>query len=145
MNGIADQDSPQSAQVLIVGFDSITRRTLYDSIGNEKDLVVSDTDDLHHVMEVQGVSPDVVILIRNEGDNADQIHRIKQHWSSAKVIVVCPSTQASPCVDMIETGVMGVVSKHEMSEQIVEAIRSVLRGCVYCEQCEGQPPSHWFG
>lgn len=149
MIGTNSSESKLFAQVFMVGGDPVLRRAHCELIAHEKDLAVcGEAEDLHDAMKTpEGVTPDVVVLdlTHKDANRADLIHRIRQHWPSAKVIIICPNTQALPCVDMIETGVMGVVSKHEPTEQIVQAIRSALRGCVYCAQSEGQAASHWFG
>jgi len=149
MNGIRSSESQQLAQVFIIEGDPILRRKLRELVAHEKDLAVcGEADELHQTMEeVEGVTPDVVVLdlTHKDGDGADLIHRIRKHWSNAKVVIVSANAEAFPGLDMIEIGVLGVVSRHEVTERIVEAIRSALRGCVFSAPNAGQGASHWFG
>jgi len=142
MIGTSTQESQQLlAQVLIIGSDPPIRRALRELMAHEKDLAVcGEADDLHQAMEaLEGVTPDVVVLdlTHKDGDSADLIRRIRKHWSNAKAVIVSANAEAFPCLDMIEIGVLGVVSKHEATERIVEAIRSALRGCMFCAPKRG--------
>ncbi|MEX2215932.1 MAG: response regulator transcription factor [Phycisphaeraceae bacterium] len=149
MIGTTTRKSMRLTQVLLIESQPNVRRTLSQFIAHEKDLAVcGEAEDVTHAMEMpDDVMPDIAVLdlALADGDGVELAHRIRQRWSSVRIIMICACGEALSCADMVEVGAMGIVSKHEASEQIVEAIRSAMHGHVFCGELVDHAASHWFG
>lgn len=77
--------------------------------------------------------PDVVILdIAMPGLNGlDAGERIKQTHRSLKLIYLSFHTEPNICAEAFRRGASGYIVKHSAAEELVQAIRTVLRGGSY--------------
>lgn len=93
-----------------------------------------------------GARPDVVLvdLALPDGNGLELIGEIAGQWVGVRIIAVSTFDANLYAAKALKAGAMGYVNKHEASDRIVEAMRSVLNNKVYVSNGAGKV-SHWFG
>ena len=118
--------------VFIVEDHPIVRLGLEQLITAESDMqVCGEADTVREAFDyVNAIVPDVVLvdLALKDGTGMDLIRRIASHWVGIKMIVVSTYDAGAYAPDALRAGAVGYVNKHEANDQIVDAIRCVLRG-----------------
>lgn len=134
MNAINRPASSGKAKILIVDDHPIVRSGLRHLIEQEPDLEVcgeanSVGDALARFDEIW---PDLVLLDLSlpDGTGWEVIQHLRQHWLGARILVVSGWDRIN-AADAIEVGAMGFVSKHDASDKLIEAIRTVLNDQTY--------------
>jgi DNA-binding NarL/FixJ family response regulator len=125
------QAAPAKRRILIVDDHPLVRRGLTALINAESDLIVcAEAANPRDGLEaIAGTRPDlaVVDLTFREGDGFDLVRAICAIQDGPSVLVLT-THEAPPHVRRaFAAGASGYVAKHEMTETLLIAIRSVLR------------------
>ena len=122
-------------RILIVDDHPLVRRGLTALINAEPDLVVcaEAANSRDGLAAVDDASPDLVIadLSLGDGDGLDLVRQIRSRRAGPRVLVL--SMHEGPVVvqRVFAARAHGYVAKREMTETLLIAIRSVLRGETY--------------
>jgi len=120
---------------LIVDDHPIVRRGIAQLIRGENDLDVhAEVATAAEAIEVLRQSrPDVVVvdLTLAGGGGLGLIKDMRQWYSDLPILVLSMHDESLHAERTLRAGAMGYVMKHEATDNIVEAIRQVLRGEIY--------------
>lgn len=122
-------------KVLIVDDHPIVRRGLANMIACQTDLEVCGeaADVAEAVQKVETTHPDVVVidLSLKTGHGIELIEQIKARNDPTKMLVSSMHDETLFAERALRAGAMGYITKHEPIENLLEAIRQVLRGEIY--------------
>jgi DNA-binding NarL/FixJ family response regulator len=125
-------------RILIVDDHPIVREGLVARISRQPDMVVcGEAEDVHGALDlINSTRPDLVIvdLSLKSSQGLDLIKRISSSSASTKMLVSSMYDEALYAERTLRAGALGYVNKQEMSEKIIDAIRSVLDGKIYLSQ-----------
>jgi DNA-binding NarL/FixJ family response regulator len=131
----SDAAATKRRRVMIVDDHPIVRRGLADVIACQPDLEVCGeaAGVADAVDEVGRTRPDVVVidLALKDGHGIELIEQIKARDEHAKMLVSSMHDETLFAERALRAGAMGYVSKQEPTENLLEAIRHVLRGEIY--------------
>ncbi|NLE37146.1 MAG: response regulator transcription factor [Pirellulaceae bacterium] len=128
----------KKSRILIVDDHPIVRRGLRELIDDEPDFEVSgeaeDVDDALRMVE--RLSPDVVIvdLSLKESHGIDLIQALKARGEKPKTLVSTMHDELLFAERVLRAGASGYVSKKELPETIIVAVRQILRGETYLSE-----------
>jgi DNA-binding NarL/FixJ family response regulator len=102
-------------------------------LGERADIVETVSDGSMVLEAVQRWRPDVVILDISmpEVSGLEAIRQIRQHQSNAKIIVLTMCADAEIAVEALRAGASGFVLKTASSDELLNALTSVLSGQSY--------------
>ena len=127
--------TPAKRRILIVDGHSLVRRGLAALIDAEPDLIVcaQSADRREGIAAIAVARPDLVIadLSLRDGDGLDLVREIRAGYASLPVLVLSMHGAPLHARRAFTAGASGYVSKQEMTETLLLAIRSVLRGEEY--------------
>ena len=119
-------------KVFIVEDHPVVRHGLEQLISAESDLrVCGEAEGADEAFErIDAARPDIVLidLALKNGNGMELIHRISSTWVGLKMIVVSSYDASAYAPSVLRAGAMGYINKHEAIDQIITAIRCVLRG-----------------
>ncbi len=122
-------------KVLLVDDHPIVRHGLKQLIDQEDDLIVCDeAGDTHTAFEkVNSLKPDVVIVdIHLGGTNGiDLIKNIRAQVGNLPVLVISLHEESLFAERALKAGANGYIMKRELTDQIMFALRKVLKGEMY--------------
>jgi DNA-binding NarL/FixJ family response regulator len=125
-------DSPR--RVLIVDDHPMVRLGLAELIGRESDLAVCGEAGKasQAIQMLEEARPDVVLVDISLEDMSglDLVHLIRQQDPSLRVLVCSMHSEELYAERALRAGASGYVCKSEGSQQVLEAIRTVLKGKV---------------
>jgi DNA-binding NarL/FixJ family response regulator len=129
------QTAPVKRRILIVDNQPLVRRGLRELIDAEPDLTVcaeaaNPRDGLGAIEETQ---PDLVIadLSPSPGDGLELVRTIRSRHAGLRVLVLTTHDMPGRVRRAFAAGASGHVSKQEMTETLLRAMRSVLRDETY--------------
>ncbi|MFV1966022.1 MAG: response regulator [Pirellulaceae bacterium] len=124
-----------SHRLLIVDDHPIVRRGLRELVADEPDLeVCGEADDVASALEqLENVRPDVVVvdLSLKRGHGLELIKAIKAQGKRLKILVSSMHDESLYAEHAIRCGASGYINKQEPPDEIINAIRQVLRGEIY--------------
>ncbi len=127
--------SNKVARILIVDDHPIVRRGLAQLISQEPDLEVCGeaADIADAVEEVRAKSPDLAVIdiSLKSGSGIELIKQIKSMNSAVKLLVSSMYDESLYAERALRAGAMGYINKEQALDNIIDAIRQVLRGRVY--------------
>jgi DNA-binding NarL/FixJ family response regulator len=123
------------ARVLVVDDHPIVRQGLVQLINNEPDLAVcAQADTAHDGMKlIASEKPDVAIVDLSLADKSglEMIKDIKTRFPKLPVLVLSMHDEQLYAERALRAGALGYVMKEEATENVMTAIRSVIRGEIY--------------
>lgn len=130
----AETDTNKS-KILIVDDHPIVRRGLTELINHEEDLVASgQAEGAHQAMEViRGQKPDMAIVdISLKGTSGlELIKDIKTQYPNLPVLALSMHDESLYAERALRAGAKGYIMKQQATEDLIMAIRKVLRGQIY--------------
>jgi len=129
---VASKAPAEKLRVIIVDDHALFRRGLEMVLENEKDIEVvgEATDGQQAVDKTSELMPDVVLMDvrmpRRSGIEATQ--RIKELMPHVKIVVLTNSDEEADLYEAIKAGASGYLLKEISSEEVADAIRSVVQG-----------------
>jgi DNA-binding NarL/FixJ family response regulator len=129
---VASKAPAEKLKVIIVDDHALFRRGLEMVLENEKDIEVvgEATDGQQAVDKTSELMPDVVLMDvrmpRRSGIEATQ--RIKELMPHVKIVVLTNSDEEADLYEAIKAGASGYLLKEISSEEVADAIRSVVQG-----------------
>ncbi len=125
-------------KVLIVDDHPIVRQGLRRLIETEPDLdVCGDVATESQARQaIRDLHPDVVIvdLLLQEGDGMELVRDVSAHHPELPMLVLSMHDEATYAQRLIAEGASGYIMKQEASEQLLTALRTVLRGQRYVSE-----------
>jgi len=122
-------------RILVADDHAIVRAGLKQFIAFEKDMVVAGeaADGMETLAFVRAEECDVVLLdISMPGKNGiDTLRQLKRTRPDLPVLILSAHSEQQFAVSLLRAGASGYVSKESASEQLVAAIRTVIRGAKY--------------
>jgi DNA-binding NarL/FixJ family response regulator len=130
--GRSSQGRPARRRVLIVDDHPLMRRGLVVLIGNEPDLTVSAEAATHRegLEAIASCHPDLVIadLSLGDDDGLALVKDIRSGHQTLPVLVLSVHDAPGHARRAFQAGANGYVSKQEMGETVLTAIRTLLDG-----------------
>jgi DNA-binding NarL/FixJ family response regulator len=129
---VASKAPAEKLRVVIVDDHALFRRGLEMVLENEADIEVvgEATDGQQAVDKTSELMPDVVLMDvrmpRRSGIEAT--HRIKELMPHVKIVVLTNSDEEADLYEAIKAGASGYLLKEISSEEVADAIRSVVQG-----------------
>jgi DNA-binding NarL/FixJ family response regulator len=136
MNFTSNSTNPKKKyKVLIVDDHPIVRRGLAELIAMESDLeVCGEAADMADALKaIESNSPDVAIVdisLKN-GHGLELIEHVKANHGSVKMLVSSMHDEMLFAERSLRAGALGYIPKQEATENLLDAIRHVLRGEIY--------------
>jgi DNA-binding NarL/FixJ family response regulator len=125
-------------RVLIVDDHPIVRRGLAQLVAHEPDIEVCGGADTasYGLRQVEAVRPDLVVvdISLRDSNGIELISQIKARFSEVRTLVWSMFDERVFAERALRAGAMGYISKQEPIEEVVAAIRRVLRGDMYLSQ-----------
>jgi DNA-binding NarL/FixJ family response regulator len=122
-------------KVFIVDDHPIVREGLAQLIAHEPDMeVCGGAEDVSEALErVTAARPDLVVvdISLKESHGIDLIVRLKDRHEGIKMLVWSMFDEKLFAERALRAGAVGYISKQESTDQVVDAIRQVLRGEIY--------------
>lgn len=129
------QAEPAKRRIMIVDDHPLVRRGLKAMINAESDLIVcAEAANPRDGLEaISGAQPDLVIadLSLGQADGLDLVRGISARHKGLPVLVLTMHEAPLHVRRAFAAGASGYVTKRDMTETLLEAIRSVLRGEKY--------------
>ena len=123
------------AQILIVDDHPLVREALTGRIARQADMqVCGEAADVDEAMsQVRKLDPDLVVvdIALKNGNGIDLIKQITSRNDNVKMLVSSMFDESLYADRALNAGAMGYISKQEAPEELIDAIRQVLRGNVY--------------
>jgi DNA-binding NarL/FixJ family response regulator len=132
--------TPNSSKcrVLIVDDHPIVRRGLADMLSEEPDLeVCGEAAGVEEALTVvEANRPDLVVidLSLRSGHGIELVEQIKARFGTVKMLVSSMHDELLFAERCLRAGAMGYIAKQEPSENLLHAIRQVLRDEIYLSQ-----------
>ncbi|MBO0798501.1 MAG: response regulator transcription factor [Blastocatellia bacterium] len=121
-------------QILIVDDHAIVRRGLMQILTDEPDIGVSEAADAHEALKVIGTNAyDLVVLDLDlkSKSGLDLMKEIKREKPELPVLFLSVYPEEQFAVRTLKAGASGFMSKDAAPEELVNAIRKILRGGKY--------------
>jgi DNA-binding NarL/FixJ family response regulator len=118
-------------KVLIVDDHAVVRRGLRQILADERDIEVLETADPREVMPMLKTSPvDLLILDLDlpEKNGLDLLKDVKRLYRRLPVLILSVYPEEQFAVRVLKAGASGFISKDAAPEDLVNAIRKILRG-----------------
>jgi DNA-binding NarL/FixJ family response regulator len=126
---------PAKRRILIIDDHPLVRRGLAALIDAERDLIVCAQAATREdgLRAIAATRPDlaVVDLSLGDGDGLDLIREIRSRYAGLRVLVLTVHVAPRYVQRAFAAGASGYVTKSKMTETLLMAIRSVLRGETY--------------
>lgn len=133
---------PPKQRILLVDDHALLRRGLAMLIGTEPDLVVwAEAASCQAALEVlASAQPELVIadLSLKDGDGLELIKDLKRRYPKLPVLVLSMHEETTYAERALRAGASGYVTKQEMDDTVLVAIRRVLAGEVYISDAMGR-------
>lgn len=130
---------PHMANIMIVDDHPIVANGIQQLIDREPDMKV-----IHSVQDADGaikfiekVTPDLVIVdisLKGSTNGIDLIKSLKKRYPKIKTLVLSMHEENLYAERAIKAGAKGYIMKNDLTDNIVKAIRSILRGNLYLSE-----------
>jgi len=133
---VDDQKPPRPSRILLVDDHSIVRHGLVALLSKEKKMltVCGEAGSCEEARAaVKSLSPDLMIvdITLKDGSGLDLIREIRAANPHIKALVLSMHDESLYAEKALRAGARGYVMKENADEDIVEAIRAILRGELY--------------
>jgi DNA-binding NarL/FixJ family response regulator len=134
----AGASTPEPRRVLILDDHPIVRQGIKLMINFERDLAV--VGEAHSEAEarrlVRELLPDAIIvdLSLAQGDGFNVVRDVSAHFPHIRILVLSMHDEAIYAERLLAEGASGYIMKHAATEQLVTALRTVLRGECYMSE-----------
>jgi DNA-binding NarL/FixJ family response regulator len=136
----------KQARILIVDDHPAVREALAWRIGRHSDLAVcGEAADMAEALRlVADTQPDLAVIdISLKSSNGiDLIKRIKDRSGSVRMLVWSMHSESLYAERSLRAGALGYINKDQATDQIIEAIRRVLKGKVYLSDAMAEKMLH---
>ena len=136
------QNDVRPARIFIIDDHPLVRNGLRMLIDSESDLsVCGETDRIEGAMGlIAKCSPDLAIIDLSlpDGNGIELVNRIKRQHPDISVLVSSMHDESLFAERVLHTGAQGYINKQEAGDQVIEAIRQILRGEVYLSEAMQQ-------
>jgi DNA-binding NarL/FixJ family response regulator len=126
---------PRKHRILIVDDHPIVRRGLRELVADESDFeICGEAEDVAEALVlVDSVCPDIIVvdLSLKDSHGIELIETIKARCEEVKMLVSSMHDELLFAERTIRAGASGYVSKKELPERIIDAMRQILRGEIY--------------
>ena len=123
------------SRLIIIDDHPLFRRGLVSMVNNEPDMLVCAQAEKHHqaLDLIASENPDIatVDISLGESDGLSLIKDIRERFSSLPVLVISMHDESLYAERAIRAGARGYISKQQMDETVLLAIRQVSRGGDY--------------
>jgi DNA-binding NarL/FixJ family response regulator len=127
-----------SARILIVDDHPIVRQGLKLMINAEADMTISGEAQSEQEARdlVRELKPDAVIvdLTLGDGDGFNVVRHLHAHYPEIKVLVLSMHEESVYAERLLAEGASGYIMKQAVTDQLVIALRTVLRGELYLSE-----------
>jgi DNA-binding NarL/FixJ family response regulator len=127
-----------SARILIVDDHPIVRQGLKLMINAEADLTIAGEAQSEQEARdmVRELKPDAVIvdLTLGDGDGFNVVRHLHAHYPEIKVLVLSMHEESVYAERLLAEGASGYIMKQAVTDQLVIALRTVLRGELYLSE-----------
>lgn len=127
-----------SARILIVDDHPIVRQGLKLMINAEADLVIAGEAQSEQEARdlVRELKPDAVIvdLTLGDGDGFNVVRHLHAHYPEVRVLVLSMHEESVYAERLLAEGASGYIMKQAVTDQLVTALRTVLRGELYLSE-----------
>jgi DNA-binding NarL/FixJ family response regulator len=127
-----------SARILIVDDHPIVRQGLKLMINAEADLTIAGEAQSEQEARdmVRELKPDAVIvdLTLGDGDGFNVVRHLHAHYPEIKVLVLSMHEESVYAERLLAEGASGYIMKQAVTDQLVTALRTVLRGELYLSE-----------
>jgi DNA-binding NarL/FixJ family response regulator len=124
-----------SARIVIVDDHPIVRQGLKLMINAEPDLaIIGEAQSEQEARElVRELKPDAVIvdLTLGDGDGFNVVRHLHAHYPEVRVLVLSMHEESVYAERLLAEGASGYIMKQAVTDQLVNALRTVLRGELY--------------
>jgi len=128
----------QQSRILIVDDHPLVRAGLRSLIDAEPDLTIcAEVSNVRDAIELaRSQAPDLVLvdISLDDGNGIELIKRLKVHDPDIKMLVCSMHDESLFAERAINAGARGYVNKHQVTEQVLDAIRQVLAGRIYLSE-----------
>ena len=130
-----DSETKEKTRILIVDDHPVIREGLTQIINREPDLLVcaeaGTVGEAVEAVKKQKIDLALVDMLINSATGIQVIKKIKTLCPGIITLVFSMSDKSQYVKQAIEAGAKGYITKDEISEEIVNAIRKILKGHVY--------------
>ena len=135
-------------KILIVDDHPIVRDGLIRLIHEEQDLTVcGQAEDAHQALKAISESrPDIAIvdITLKSSDGIDLMKNIRSQYPKLPVLILSMHDEALYAERALRAGAKGYIMKQEASEKLLEAVREILSGRIYCSDKISRRVMHKF-
>jgi DNA-binding NarL/FixJ family response regulator len=129
------QPAPAKRRILIIDNHPLVRRGLRALINGEPDLIVcaEAATQRDALAAIAAARPDLTIVDLSLGhdDGLRLVREIRSHHAGPRILVLTMHDSPQYAEDAFAAGADGYVTKQEMTEMLLIAMRAVLRGETY--------------
>jgi two-component system, NarL family, nitrate/nitrite response regulator NarL len=134
-------------RLLVVDDHAMFRDAIAEKLGKEPDMsVVGACGSAAEALDLlqQGAQPAVILLDFDLGGERviDFLMELKEKRFEGQVLVVTAGVSGREAVQLIQTGVRGILHKHNTPKALCDTIRQIARGEAYVEQVYLDPIFH---
>jgi DNA-binding NarL/FixJ family response regulator len=130
--------STQVSRIMLVDDHPLVRAGLRSLFNDVPDLsVCAEVGNITDALEVARIEdPDLAVIdiSLDDGSGLDLIKRMKVHAPRVKMLVCSMHDESLFAERAINAGAQGFVNKHQVTEQIIEAVHQVLSGRIYLSE-----------
>jgi len=131
-----DQQLIEKASIMIVDDHPIVSNGIQQLIDREPDMkVIHSAQDAESAMKyVEKFSPDLMVVdisLKGSTNGIDLIKSLKKRYPKIKSLVLSMHEENLYAERAIKAGAKGYIMKNDLTDNIVKAIRSILRGNLY--------------
>jgi DNA-binding NarL/FixJ family response regulator len=125
----------QTASIFIVDDHPLVRSGFQQLIAGEPDLnICCEAGSLSEALEaIKTHKPDVAIVDISlpDGNGLELVKRLRVHSPETRILVISMHDEELFAERALRAGVRGYINKQEAAEQVIEAVREILRGKIY--------------
>jgi len=131
-----EQQLNQTANIMIVDDHPIVANGIQQLIDREPDMkVIQSVQDAESAIKfIEKVTPDLLIVdisLKGSTNGIDLIKSLKKRYPKIKSLVLSMHEENLYAERAIKAGAKGYIMKNDLTDNIVKAIRSILRGNLY--------------
>ena len=129
------KEHSKKVRILLVDDHPLVRKALRQAIEREEDMVVcgeaEDREEALSLLKASSPHMAVVDLSLKSSDGLELIKDIRRKHPEVLTLVLSMHNESHQAVRSIRAGANGYISKQEPPQEVMEAVRKVLRGEIY--------------